>query len=115
MATKTYLAIADRVLGQAAYSIVFSALPGVASVAATLAGGRAISPSRGEVGGRLLAALGSPIGTVNVVYCRELGPDGGFLVECAPGVRFSNRPDSFEGYRVAYEKRRPTRPYVMRA
>ncbi len=37
MATKTYLAIADKVPGEAAYSIVFPALPGITSVAMTLA------------------------------------------------------------------------------
>ena len=37
MATKTYLAIADKAQGEAFYSIVFPALPGVTSAAATLA------------------------------------------------------------------------------
>ena len=37
MATKSYLAIADKVPGETAYSIVFPAFPGVTSVAATLA------------------------------------------------------------------------------
>ena len=37
MATKTYLAIADRAPGEALHSIVFPAFPGVTSVAAALA------------------------------------------------------------------------------
>lgn len=37
MATRTYLAIADKAPGEAAYSIVFPAFPGVTSVAADLA------------------------------------------------------------------------------
>lgn len=36
MATKTYLAIADRMPGEAAYSIVFPAFPGVTSTALEL-------------------------------------------------------------------------------